>query len=207
MQYFFFLRIYFSLYTKNYRYSLIRALALPMSPIHNLGVRGVSRLASSLTDIIDMTLLSLDRAAALLNQTLENRLLGVARYTHYALMVSGQDRLRLANFFTDLASQSLQDAQGVSRWLMALNERPRLDLPALTEPSRQSTQEMLLRALHHERKLFNLYQGFLAESRFLNPSLTPFVQSMSASTAAKTDELGRMLEQFESCVLASPHAS
>ena len=46
-----------------------------------------------------------------LNKILQYELSGVVRYTHYSLMVSGRDRLSLATFFKEQASESLVHAQ------------------------------------------------------------------------------------------------
>ena len=47
----------------------------------------------------------------ILNKIMEYELSGVVRYTHYALMITGRDRLSLAQFFKDQASESLLHAQ------------------------------------------------------------------------------------------------
>ena len=47
----------------------------------------------------------------ILNKIMEYELSGVVRYTHYALMITGRDRISLAQFFKDQASESLLHAQ------------------------------------------------------------------------------------------------
>ena len=52
----------------------------------------------------------------ILNKIMEYELSGVVRYTHYALMITGRDRLSLAQFFKDQASESLLHAQEADGW-------------------------------------------------------------------------------------------
>ena len=42
-----------------------------------------------------------DEVMEILNKIMEYELSGVVRYTHYALMITGRDRLSLAQFFKD----------------------------------------------------------------------------------------------------------
>ena len=58
----------------------------------------------------------------ILNDILKYELSGVVRYTHYALMIVGRDRLTLKKFFESQADESLQacsESRGYSyraRW-------------------------------------------------------------------------------------------
>ena len=55
--------------------------------------------------------LNLNKAVSLLNNILEYELAGVVKYTHFALMVTGPNRLILDKFFKGQASESLDHAQ------------------------------------------------------------------------------------------------
>ena len=55
--------------------------------------------------------LNSNKAISLLNNILEYELAGVVKYTHFALMVTGPNRLILDKFFKGQASESLDHAQ------------------------------------------------------------------------------------------------
>ena len=57
-----------------------------------------------------MEQLDTEKVTNILNSIMKYELSGVVRYTHYALMVSGRDRISLKQFFQDQATESLQHA-------------------------------------------------------------------------------------------------
>ena len=59
-----------------------------------------------------------------LNKIMEYELSGVVRYTHYALMITGRDRISLAQFFKDQASESLLHAQEAGEIVTGLEGHP-----------------------------------------------------------------------------------
>lgn len=53
-----------------------------------------------------------ERAIALLNRILELELAGVVRYTHYALMIYGYNRIPIVSWLSGQADESLLHAGG-----------------------------------------------------------------------------------------------
>jgi len=51
--------------------------------------------------------LKLEKAIPLLTSIMEYELAGVVRYTHYALMVTGPNRIPIVQFLKDQATESL----------------------------------------------------------------------------------------------------
>ena len=64
--------------------------------------------------------INVDQAISILNDILEYELAGVVKYTHFALMVTGPNRLTLDKFFKSQATESLEHAQ-VSKQERAFN--------------------------------------------------------------------------------------
>ena len=64
----------------------------------------------------------------ILNKIMEYELSGVVRYTHYALMITGRDRLSLAQFFKDQANESLLHAQEAGEIVTGLGGHPSLKI-------------------------------------------------------------------------------
>ena len=54
--------------------------------------------------------LDTEKTVVLLNSILEQELAGVVRYTHYALMVTGPNRLPIVEFMKGQATESLTQA-------------------------------------------------------------------------------------------------
>lgn len=142
----------------------------------------------------------LEQTVALLNEVLELRLAGVLKYTQYSLMVSGYTKLSLSSLFTDLASQSLWQAQESGRLLTAMNERPDLSLPSFSEPQNQSSREMLLRSLNHERKLLELHRTLLCNTQSLGSYLEQLAASMLITAESQSRELSHQLGELEAPV-------
>ena len=71
-----------------------------------------------------MEALDLDKTHEILNSIIESELAGVVRYTHYALMVRGPNRIPIVDFFKAQASESLMHAQQAGEILTGLEDTP-----------------------------------------------------------------------------------
>ena len=56
-----------------------------------------------------------DKTILILNDILEYELAGVVKYTHFALMVTGPNRLSLDSFFKAQATESLEACSTIRR--------------------------------------------------------------------------------------------
>ena len=145
-----------------------------------------------------MKTFDLSNVVSLLNRLLEIRLFGVTRYTHYALMVSGTERLAMVNFFTDQANECLRQAQAIGKLLIALNERPSSLMPqAFNEPTGQSLREMLLRTLHGERQVLELYLALQDDRCATSNCLKTLADEMIAESMRSTQQIQLMLKEQE----------
>ncbi len=68
------------------------------------------------------------KVTSILNTIMKYELSGVVRYTHYALMVSGRDRLSLKQFFQDQATESLLHATQAGDLVTGLGGHPSLEI-------------------------------------------------------------------------------
>ena len=69
--------------------------------------------------------LNTERTIEMLNRIMEFELAGVVRYTHYALMVTGPNRIPIVAFFKAQASESLLHAQEAGEIVTGLEGHPR----------------------------------------------------------------------------------
>ena len=86
-----------------------------------------------------------------LNKIMEYELSGVVRYTHYALMITGRDRLSLAQFFKDQSTESLLHAQEAGEIVTGLGGHPSLKISIIEESNKHSSIDLLNESLLHER--------------------------------------------------------
>ncbi len=93
-----------------------------------------------------------------LNTILECELAGVVRYTHYALMVFGHNRIPIVKWLRDQASESLAHASVAGEHITTLGGHPSLKIGKLIETEKHSLTDILNESLHHEEgQLKNLY--------------------------------------------------
>ena len=87
-----------------------------------------------------MTGLNVDKAVSILNDILKYELAGVVKYTHFALMVTGPNRLFLDKFFKAQASESLEHAQQAGELLTGLGGHPSQAIPEIEETNKHEHQ-------------------------------------------------------------------
>ena len=68
---------------------------------------------------------------SLLDDVVKYELCGVVKYTHFALMVTGPNRISLDKFFKEQASESLEHAQRAGELLTGLGGHPSQVIPKL----------------------------------------------------------------------------
>lgn len=96
-----------------------------------------------------------------LNQILENELAGVVRYTHYALMIYGHNRIPIVKWLRDQASESLAHANIAGEHITTLNSHPSLKISSLLETHKHSINDILLESLAHEKSQVENYKNLL----------------------------------------------
>ncbi len=133
---------------------------------------------------------------SLLNAILECELAGVVRYTHYALMVTGPNRIPIVAFMRAQAQESLLHAEQVGELLTGLEGHPSLRIAQIEESNRHSTTAILEESLKHEEAASALYKDLLGAVENASVYLEEFTRSMIGQEERHQLELRKMLRDF-----------
>ncbi|MEB3179883.1 MAG: ferritin-like domain-containing protein [Nostocaceae cyanobacterium] len=136
------------------------------------------------------------KAIDLLNTIMEFELAGVVRYTHYSLMVTGQNRIPIVAFFKAQASESLLHAQQVGEILTGLEGHPTLKIAPMEESYKHSVKDILSESLAHEKKALDLYKELLETVEDASVYLEEFTRGMIGQEELHNIELKKMLRDF-----------
>jgi bacterioferritin len=129
----------------------------------------------------------------ILNTILECELAGVVRYTHYALMVFGHNRIPIVKWLRDQASESLLHANIAGEHITTLGGHPSLKIGPLVETHKHSLNHILEESLHHEQsQIKNLYTLLkLAEDKSV--FLEEYAREMISEEELHVSEVKKML--------------
>ena len=141
--------------------------------------------------------LNTNQAISLLNDILEYELAGVVKYTHFALMVTGPNRLILDKFFKGQASESLQHAQQAGELLTDLGGHPSQKIPRIEETNKHTINDLLNESLIHESKAIDLYKELLncAENKSLY--IEEYAREMVKQEEMHSIEIKKMLRDYK----------
>lgn len=140
--------------------------------------------------------LNTEKVRGLLNDVLEHELAGVVRYTHYALMITGPNRIPIVDFMKAQAQESLLHAQQVGELLTGLEGHPSLRIAPLEESNEHSTHAILAESLKHEHAATDLYKELLDAVENASVYLEEFTRSMIGQEERHQLELKKMLRDF-----------
>jgi bacterioferritin len=140
--------------------------------------------------------LDVKKTIATLNALLEHELAGVVRYTHYALMVSGPNRIPIVDFMKAQAQESLLHAQTVGELLTGLDGHPSLRIASMEETHQHSTRAVLTESLNHEMAAVRLYKELLELVEDASIYLEDFARTMIGQEERHQLELKKMLRDF-----------
>jgi bacterioferritin len=140
--------------------------------------------------------LDVNKTTATLNALLEHELAGVVRYTHYALMVSGPNRIPIVDFMKAQAQESLLHAQTVGELLTGLEGHPSLRIAQMEETHQHSTRAVLTESLNHEMAAVRLYKDLLTLVEDASIYLEDFARTMIGQEERHQLELKKMLRDF-----------
>lgn len=96
-----------------------------------------------------------------LNTILELELAGVVRYTHYALMVFGYNRIPIVSWLRSQAVESLDHANKAGEIITHLGGHPSLSIGPLLETHNHDIGDILRESLAHETTALNAYKALL----------------------------------------------
>ncbi len=134
-----------------------------------------------------------EKTHGLLKTIMEYELAGVVRYTHYALMVSGPNRIPIVEFMRSQAQESLLHAQQVGEILTGLGGHPSLSIAPVSETNEHATESILSESLNHEQRSITLYGELLDVVTGASVYLEEFARQMISSEEQHCMELRKML--------------
>ncbi|MFZ1324496.1 MAG: ferritin-like domain-containing protein [Candidatus Contendobacter sp.] len=132
-------------------------------------------------------------AIAILNRILELELAGVVRYTHYALMVFGYNRIPIVSWFNAQADESLLHARQAGELITGLGGHPSLGIGPLLETQRHDIGDILRESLAHEKEALKAYYQLLDCARDQDVRLEEYARTLIAEELTHQDEVDKML--------------
>lgn len=144
-----------------------------------------------------MDSLDLAKAHEILNKIMEAELAGVVRYTHYALMVRGPNRLPIVDFFKAQAAESLVHAQQAGEILTGLEGHPSVNVAPIQETHQHTIGALLRESLEHEQAAVALYKAFLAVVADRSIYLEEYARGQIGQEELHTMEISKMLRDYE----------
>ena len=134
-----------------------------------------------------------DTALRALNRILELELAGVVRYTHYALMVYGYNRIPIVGWLNAQADESLIHARQAGELITGLGGHPSLGIGPLLETHRHDIGDILRESLAHEQEALKAYYQLLDCVRDRDVRLEEYARTLIAEELTHQDEVDKML--------------
>lgn len=132
-----------------------------------------------------------------LKEIVEFELAGVVRFTHYALMVSGPNRIPIVDFLKAQAVESLGHAQRAGEILVGFGAHPNMRISAVDESHQHTMRDILEESYAHEKaaiaKYYELVQRVNGKSVFLEE----YARGMVATEEEHLMEFRKMLRDLE----------
>jgi len=138
-----------------------------------------------------------DEAAAvkLLNRILEAELAGVVRYTHYALMIFGHNRIPIVSWLRNEATTCLTHANEAGELVTHFGEHPSLKIGALLETHKHGINDILTESLEAEKEGLALYRQLFDMVRDRSVLLEDYARRMIAEEELHVGEVNKMLRK------------
>lgn len=121
-------------------------------------------------------------------------LTGVIRYTHYALMIFGANRLPLVDFYRQQAKESLMHADMIGEHITGLGGHPPLNTENIKETHKHNIKDILKETLEHEQSAIDAYYELLELVEDKSVYLEEFARSMIGQEELHVLEVKKMLK-------------
>jgi bacterioferritin len=132
----------------------------------------------------------------LLCTIMEWELAGVVRYTHYALMVTGPNRIPIVQFFQAQATESLLHAQQAGEILTGLEGHPSQKIAPIEETYKHSIKDLLEESLNHEKKALKKDKSLLEVVTDSSVYLEEYARTLIGQEELHQVELKKMLRDY-----------
>ncbi len=134
------------------------------------------------------------KVADCLNELLEHELAGVVRYTHYAFMVFGYNRIPICSWLRGQAKESLTHADQIGELITAMNGHPSLKIGKLLESNKHKIGDILTESLEHEKQQVKLYGKLFDMVKDESVLLEEFARKMIFEEELHIAEVEKMLK-------------
>lgn len=141
--------------------------------------------------------INLKKTQSTLNEIMKYELAGVVKYTHFALMVTGPNRIILDKFFKTQAEESLQHAQQAGELLTGLGGHPSQMIPSIEETNKHNVRDLLKESLLHEEKAILLYKDLLNCSEDKSLYIEEYSRNMIKTEEMHSIEIKKMLRDYD----------
>jgi bacterioferritin len=131
----------------------------------------------------------------ILNRIMELELAGVVRYTHYALMVFGYNRIPIVSWLKGNGAESLDHAHKAGEFVTMLGGHPSLKIGPLLETSKHDIGDILRESLEQERSTLAAYYELLRLTEGKSVALEEYAREMILLEEMHLDEVNKMLRK------------
>jgi bacterioferritin len=126
---------------------------------------------------------------------MEAELAGVVRYTHYALMVFGHNRIPIVSWLRNEATTCLSHANEAGELVTFFGDHPSLKIGALLETHKHGINDILIESLEAERAGLALYKELFELVRDRSVLLEDYARRMIAEEELHVGEVNKMLRK------------
>lgn len=130
-----------------------------------------------------------------LNELLENELAGVVRYSHYAFMVFGHNRIPICSWLREQAQESLTHANQIGEHITALGGHPSLKIGSLLESNKHKINDILKESLGHETHQVTVLRKLLSMVEGKSILLEEFAREMIVDEEMHIAEVEKMIKE------------
>ena len=134
------------------------------------------------------------KVLVILNKIFELEMSGVIRYTHYALMIFGSNRLPLVEFFRIQAKESLNHADLVGEHITGLGGHPPINPISIKESNKHKINDILKETLQHEKNAISIYYELLNAVQDKIVYLEEYARQMIGQEELHSQEVEKMLK-------------
>jgi bacterioferritin len=136
-----------------------------------------------------------NKAVDLLNKIMELELAGVVRYTHYALMVFGYNRIPVVSWLQAQADEGLVHARRAGELITHLGGHPSLSIGPLLESHQHDVGDILRESMAHEAESKKAYYALLDVARDRSVLLEDYARELISEEELHYGEVDKMLRK------------
>ncbi|MEM8925145.1 MAG: ferritin-like domain-containing protein [Actinomycetota bacterium] len=137
-----------------------------------------------------------EKVNPVLNDIMQAELAGVVRYTHYALVITGPNRLPLVEFMKAQAAESLVHAEQAGEILTGLGGHPDQGIAPIEESNDHSIETILNESIAHERRALDLYRQLLGLAEDNSVYLEEYARTQIGAEELHVIELNKLLRDY-----------